>query len=374
MFRQRWDRSAPAQDESRPPTPARHRRHQPHRPPPRSRQATETQTVARHATTYQQTRHRRHYVLCTARARTNHDHQRRRATAATSPTAHHRDPDRRRRHRRSRSASALAAELIVAHGRPAHRPTESMAAPSSRFRAAAAFCRTVARVACSPRAAPRQPGRPRPWRRSSSSPTDAPLTGQPSPWPHRARAFAWRRRPCRGLSRVLRERPALAPVVPRRVPPRASPAAASLRSGFRGALREPVWRPYPWRRRPCRGLSRVLRERPALAPVVPRRVPPRASHKTAAGPLHRRAGASPTDRLSGVSCFPSQQMASHHLRGGRCQNRRRLFDEMRALADKTAAGPLHRRAGASPTDRLSGVSCFPSQQMASPDRRRCSYP
>lgn len=40
------------------------------------------------------------------------------------------------------------------------------------------------------------------------------------------------------------------------------------------------------------------------------------------------------------------------------------FDEMRTRG-QTAAGPLHRRAGASPTDRLSGVSCFPSQQMAS---------
>lgn len=49
--------------------------------------------VARHATTYQQTRHRRHYVLCTARAGRNHDHQAGAATAATSPTAHHRDPD-----------------------------------------------------------------------------------------------------------------------------------------------------------------------------------------------------------------------------------------------------------------------------------------
>ncbi|CNV41290.1 Uncharacterised protein [Mycobacterium tuberculosis] len=59
-----------------------------------------------------------------------------------------------------------------------------------------------------------------------------------------------------------------------------------------------------------------------------------------------------------------RHLGPHHLRGGRCQTAAD-FRRDACTRGQTAAGPLHRRAGASPTDRLSGVSCFPSQQMAS---------
>ena len=42
----------------------------------------------------------------------------------------------------------------------------------------------------------------------------------------------------------------------------------------------------------------------------------------------------------------------------------RTFPEMLALADRAAAGPLHRGAGTGRTRRRAGLSRFPGQQMA----------